>query len=98
MKKFNKIMLAGGVTLALGGAVATNLLTPRQQEQFSDLTLADIELFASPCQPESFYDPKEDITIITVCERTSTIWGSIMNIWCDAQAMGSCSVMFKPEK
>lgn len=83
-------MLAGGVTLALGGAVATNFLMARSQEQFSDLTLADIELFASPCQENiEFNGP---IITVTVCDRTTSIWqAAITGVWCGTDSDGSCS-------
>lgn len=96
MKKFHKILFAGAVTLALGSGAAFSYLQVQPAEQLSDLTLDNIEVMGVPCQPETTYDSKEDITIITVCGKSTTFWEATMGIWCQSSGSGSCSVEFRP--
>ena len=90
MKKMTKkLLIASGALTICTGAVLNFLLARQPQNQFSDLTLADIETFAVPCQ-ESI-EIQGPLIFVTVCDRSTSFWDTVRNTPCASAGDGSCS-------
>lgn len=83
----SKMLIAGG-TLVIGSAAAFNFLMARPKEQISDLALANIELFATPCKENIEIDDK--LITVTVCDRSTSVMDRFTGTPCDSPGTGAC--------
>lgn len=89
MKKMTKkLLIASGALTICTGAVLNFLLARQPQNQFSDLTLADIETFAVPCQEG--IDMSGSLIVVTVCNRKTDVLGWLTEVMCNADATIAC--------
>lgn len=82
MKKFSKIVLATASVLAVGSA-AFNVLMAQPHTQASNLTRA------APCKENMEFDGL--LIIVTVCDRTTTLWDDFRHVKCASESDGPCT-------
>lgn len=89
MKNLQKKMLIAGGALVIGSTAVLNFLVAQPKEQLSDLTLANIELFAAPPCKENL-EEHNGIFTVTVCNKKTDLAGVIGKVACNADATTAC--------